>query len=141
MSPGSVDEDQLVEIERFALLRDERGEGEAALVELAAVDRDERAVDELPRLAGAGHELAVRLRLARHFARDARARGAHLAVEALRLVAAAVLAQGEAEPRGRHRGEEAEGEDEARREPHGGRSAARVASPRFMPPRGRGGER
>src|SRR6202042_1515114 len=33
---------QLVEVERVALPGDERGEREAALVELAAVDRDER---------------------------------------------------------------------------------------------------
>ena len=129
------DEHELVEAERFALLGDQRREREATLVELAAVDRDQRPIDQLPRLAGTRDELAIPLRLARDLARDARAGRVNLAVEALGLVAAAVLAQDEAEPRRRRRGEEADREDQARREPHGA-FLARVASPRLTPPVG-----
>ncbi len=128
-------EHQLVEVERFALLGDERGERQAPVVELAAVDGDERAVDELPRLARAGDELAVGLGLPSHFVGDAGAGRADLVVEALGLVAAPVLADDEAEPGGRHRRQDAEGDDQARSELHGV-LLARDASPKSIPPDG-----
>ena len=118
-------EHQLVQVERLPLLGDDARERQASLVvERAGLEPDERAVDELPRLARARHELAVALGLPADLGNDAIARAAHLLVESLRLALAAVLAHEVPEPRDREGRDEAEGQDEPGVETHGRTSVA-----------------
>ena len=91
-----------------------REQGQPPLVvERARLHPDERAVDELARLARAADELAVALGLAANLGDDAVARALHLLVEALRLALAAILADDVPQARDRERRDEAEREDEA----------------------------
>src|ERR1019366_10423511 len=106
--------DQLVEVERLALLGHEAREREASLVaERPRLEPDERAVGELARLASAGHALAIALGLPTDLGDDAVARALHLLLEAARLGGAPVFAHDVPEPGDRERRHESEREHEA----------------------------